>query len=83
MFVACGIWCLADVSSVSPSSEQTERIVSLSLVYIPLTRRQARIVQSQSVFSSAKCRMLCKSGLLSRIVQSPHSVCFVCNSWCQ
>ena len=22
MFVACGIWCLADVSSVSPSSEQ-------------------------------------------------------------
>ena len=26
MFVACGIWCLADVSSVSPSSEQTEYI---------------------------------------------------------
>ena len=25
MFVACGIWCLVDVSSVSPSSEQTER----------------------------------------------------------
>ena len=24
MFVACGIWCLVDVSSVSPSSEQTE-----------------------------------------------------------
>ena len=23
MFVTCGIWCLADVSSVSPSSEQT------------------------------------------------------------
>ena len=23
MFVDCGIWCLADVSSVSPSSEQT------------------------------------------------------------
>ena len=23
MFVVCGIWCLADVSSVSPSSEQT------------------------------------------------------------
>ena len=22
MFVACGIWCLADVSCVSPSSEQ-------------------------------------------------------------
>ena len=28
MFFACGIWCLADVSSVSPSSEQTVRIVS-------------------------------------------------------
>ena len=25
MFVACGISCLADVSSVSPSSEQTFR----------------------------------------------------------
>ena len=24
MFVASGLWCLADVSSVSPSSEQTE-----------------------------------------------------------
>ena len=24
MFVACGIWCLADVSSISPSSEQTD-----------------------------------------------------------
>ena len=28
MFVACGIWCLADVSSVSPSSEQTSTIAS-------------------------------------------------------
>ena len=24
MFFACGIWCVADVSIVSPSSEQTE-----------------------------------------------------------
>ena len=23
MFFACGIWCLADVSSVSPSTEKT------------------------------------------------------------
>ena len=29
MFVACGIWCLADVSSVSPSSEQTQISVRL------------------------------------------------------
>ena len=29
MFVACGIWCLVDVSSVSPSSEQTEEGLTL------------------------------------------------------
>ena len=36
MFVACGIRCLADVSSVSPSSEQTEyedcKIVQMKIV---------------------------------------------------
>ena len=31
MFVACGIWCLADVSSVSPSSEQTVELGQLSV----------------------------------------------------
>ena len=31
MFVACGIWCLADVSSVSPSSEQTEGLMEKSV----------------------------------------------------
>ena len=30
MFIACGVWCLADVSSVSPSSEQTPTIVYCS-----------------------------------------------------
>ena len=29
MFVACGIWCLADVSSVSPSSELDHSTVSI------------------------------------------------------
>ena len=29
MFVACGIWYLADVSSVSPSSEQTKGRLTL------------------------------------------------------
>ena len=29
MFVACGIWCLDDVLSVSPSSEQTGCILLL------------------------------------------------------
>ena len=43
--------------NLSGSHHQSKRLLSLSLVYIPLTRRQSRIYQSQSVFSSAKCRM--------------------------
>ena len=31
MFLACGIWCLAEVSSVSPSSEQTDTILTQHL----------------------------------------------------
>ena len=31
MFFACGIWCLADVSSVSPSSEQTGKCGQISV----------------------------------------------------
>ena len=31
MFVACGIWCLADVSSVSPSSEQNKTVFQKTL----------------------------------------------------
>ena len=41
MFVACGIWCLADVSSVSPSSEQTvcsDEGLTLEQTYIQRTR---------------------------------------------
>ena len=30
MFVACGIWCLADVSSVSPSSEAPRSVQFLA-----------------------------------------------------
>ena len=29
MFVACEIWCLADVSSVSPSLEQTGQFLGV------------------------------------------------------
>ena len=38
MFVACGIWCFADVSSVSPSSEQTAQINSAlsEVLYVSL-----------------------------------------------
>ena len=35
MFVACGIWCLADVSSVSPSSEQTDIKKFSQLISLP------------------------------------------------
>ena len=31
MFVACGIWCIADVSSVSPSSEQSAWASTLNM----------------------------------------------------
>ena len=30
---ACGIWCLADVLSVSPSSEQTLSVLSLFCLF--------------------------------------------------
>ena len=39
-------------------------------------------IKSVGVFVGSVAFAL-KSGLLSRIVQSRHSVCFVCNSWCQ
>ena len=35
MFVACGIWCLADVSSVSPSSEQSAYCINCACVFEP------------------------------------------------
>ena len=42
MFVACGIWCLADVSSISPSSEQTAWVVGADClgcgIYLALRR---------------------------------------------
>ena len=45
-FVACGIWCLADVSSVSPSSEQTRgRVIIFFLSFYTL-------LQLELVFTS-------------------------------
>ena len=37
MFFACGIWCLADISSVSPSSEQSVTTDSRPSLSLPLT----------------------------------------------
>ena len=34
MFVACGLWCLADVSSISPSLEQTEGLWGNKLFFL-------------------------------------------------
>ena len=39
MFVACVIWCLADVSSVSPSSEQTESRWAINPVHFFVNRQ--------------------------------------------
>ena len=39
MFVACGIWCLADVSSVSPSSEQTVCLYKPDVKHCSFLRR--------------------------------------------
>ena len=33
MFFACGIWCVADVSSVSPSSESNDTNLKCALGY--------------------------------------------------
>ena len=39
-FFACGIWCVADVSSVSPSSEQTDKeMIKWRNFYLLLRRR--------------------------------------------
>ena len=35
MCVACGMWCLADVSSISPLSEQTEGLWGNSFPHNP------------------------------------------------
>ena len=36
MFVACGIWCLADVSRVSPSSESAPTATFVDQIHILL-----------------------------------------------
>ena len=50
MFVACGIWCLADVSSVSPSSEQTAQ-----------TRIQRTRPRRKTVFFKTSLRVAIKN----------------------
>ena len=60
MFVACGIWCLADVSSVSPSSEQTVHFYSLvcSPPVIPPSVNQCQLVADFAAESKDQPRLL-------------------------
>ena len=61
MFVACGIWCLVDVSSVSPSSEQTAAPQATNIPYQPLL-----IKPIFTFFASLRC-----------LSHSPISLCFL------
>ena len=45
MFVACGRWCLADVSSVSPSSEQTDWLFNSCVIWAWLHNLVPRLFQ--------------------------------------
>ena len=53
MFFACGIWCLVDVSSVSPSSEQTQLMLTTTA---GRNDRTAGIVRLLDVGLKIKCR---------------------------
>ena len=52
MFVTCGMWCLADVSSISPSSEQTEFITVYTRVQVE------RVYKSNPIFKAKNTTFL-------------------------
>ena len=37
MFVACGIWCFADILSIGPSLEQTGEFIPYQQVFVDQT----------------------------------------------
>ena len=57
MFVACEIWCLADVSSVSPSSEQSATIHTIS-TFVDQTHIQRSRPRRKTVFFKTSLRVL-------------------------
>ena len=60
MLFACGIWCLADVSSVSPSSEQTANTSSAPSLPVRTSSVDVRfIVLFADVFISFHCNINC------------------------
>ena len=77
MFVACGIWCLADVSSASPSTEQT-----VDQPHIQCIRPHSKTVFSKLVFQSLKfyCRVTADhSPVKLSFTQSLKLTLFTCN----
>ena len=61
MFFACGIWCIADVSSVSPSSEQT--LDQQRLIWYVFHRKVWCVADVSSVSSSSE-QTLDQKGLI-------------------
>ena len=64
MFVACGIWCLADVSSVGPSSEQTSdeglTLETSAKHHIPqATNIPYQPLLIKPIFNNSNCCNLC------------------------
>ena len=77
MFVACGIWCLADVSSVSPSSEQTGQ------THIQRTRPRRKTVFFKTSLPVFVCLSVCLPVCLPAFLPVCLFVClFVCLSVC-
>ena len=54
MFVACGIWCLADVSSVSPSSEHSASIEQTKMMRMRSLSKNCEWFHSQTNRNCAK-----------------------------
>ena len=79
MFFACGIWCLADVSSVSPSSEQTLTLETLAKHHIP----QAKNIPCQPLLIKPVFSLLANSDktgfFLSKLVFSFQKVLLLVN----
>ena len=96
MFVAFGIWCLADVSSVSPSSEQTVYLsVRLSVclflclsiclsVYLSVCLSACRffcIYASVKAHLTVTSQCVCCLTTIRRFVNSRTELLFTCRSF--
>ena len=55
-FVICGIWCLADVLSVSPSSEQTRQIY-LTIIFLKALMQKRKGTAAVAIIKSINYRV--------------------------